>query len=339
MDNERPLGPAFRRREVRGASITDSPLAVLPHRIPGSAWLILSACLFSGMGMLVRHLVTVHQADLFWMVWMRYVLGLLVVLVPAWAGLWSLQVHNRSAFAWRGVLGCLSLLGLLVVIDKVGLGRGTVLLNLSALFATLAAIPLLRERPRPVVSVAVVCATGGVMLCSQSGWPSGWEWFALAGALFSGLTLPFIRILRRTDSNVVSLFSQCLFGAVLLLPFLSMERLPVAASTIALIIAMAACDILGQFCLSPGLKSVPVAKSTVILMLTPITSLLAGVFLFSEILTGRQWLGCATVLLSSILVIMARKPCPDIVSSPSSVSKPSHGKDMGTPLPLLDDTR
>lgn len=88
-----------------------------------------------------------------------------------------------------------------------------------------------------------------------------------------------------------------------------MERFPVAASTIALIAAMAACDILAQFCLCPGLKSVPVAKSTVILMLTPITSLLAGVFLFSEILTARQWLGCATVLLSDILVIMARKAC------------------------------
>ena len=319
--------------------MTDSPLKVLIHRVPGSAWLVLSACLFSGMGMLVRHLVTVHQADVFWMVWMRYVLGLLVVVVPAWSGVWSLQVHNRSAFAWRGVLGCLSLLGLLLVIDKVGLGRGTVLLNLSAVFATLAAIPLLRERPRPVVSVAVVCATVGVMLCSKTGWPSDWEWCALAAALFSGLTLPFIRILRRTDSNEVSLFSQCLFGALLLLPFLSLERLPVAKSTIALIVAMAACDILGQFCLSPGLKSVPVAKSTVILMLTPITSLLAGVFLFSEILTGRQWLGCATVLLSSILVIMARKPCPDIVSPPSSVPKPSHGKDMGAPVPLLDDTR
>jgi drug/metabolite transporter (DMT)-like permease len=281
----------------------------------------------------------VHQADVFWMAWIRYLLGLGVVVVPAWSGVWSLHVQNRSAFAWRGVLGCLSLFGLLLVIDKVGLGRGTVLINLSAVFATLAAIPLLHERPRPVVSVAVVCATVGVMLCSQTGWPSGWEWCALAGACFSGLTLPFIRILRRTDSNVVSLYAQCLFGALLLLPFLSMERFPGAASTIALIVAMAACDILGQFCLSPGLKSVPVARSTVILMLTPITSLLAGVFLFSEILTGRQWLGCATVLLSSILVIMARKECREFVSPAPSVPQGSHDNGVSASWPLLENTR
>lgn len=309
--------------------MTTSSSAALLNKVPGSVWLMLSAVLFSGMGMLARQLVTVHHADVFTMVWIRYLLGLLVMVGPALVGLWSLQVHNRAAFTWRGVLGCLSLLALLFVIDKVGLGRGTVLINLSAVFATLAAIPLLRERPRPMVALAVGCATVGVMLCSQNHLPSGWEWLALAGALFSGVTLAFIRILRRTDSNVVSLFSQCLVGTLLLLPFLALERFPSDPATWGLILAMAACDILGQLCLSPGLARVPVAKGTVILMLTPITSLLAGVFLFGEILTGRQWLGCAAVLLSSMMVIMVRKACREPASAQAGTQESCPEKGAG----------
>lgn len=128
------------------------------------------------------------------------VLGLMIL--PALAGHWSLRVHNRAAFVGRGVFGAAGMLVYFIVINKVGLGRGTVLANLAAVFATFAAIPLLKEWPRPAAWFAVVLATLGVLGCSTSGIPAGWEWLALLGALFGGLTFPFIRKLRQTDSNV-----------------------------------------------------------------------------------------------------------------------------------------
>jgi len=67
-----------------------------------------------------------------------------------------------------------------------------------------------------VVVVSVGLATAGVLLCSKAGVPAGWEWLALLGALFGGFTWPFIRILRQTDSNQVSFYSQCLFGLLIL---------------------------------------------------------------------------------------------------------------------------
>jgi drug/metabolite transporter (DMT)-like permease len=274
----------------------------------GEAWLVLCAVLQVCMGSLVVHLVSDRQADLPWMVAVRFLLGLGLMILPALAGHWSLRVHNRAAFVGRGVFGAAGMLVYFIVINKVGLGRGTVLANLAAVFATFAAIPLLKEWPRPAAWFAVVLATLGVLGCSTSGIPAGWEWLALLGALFGGLTFPFIRKLRQTDSNQISFLSQCVFGLVMVLPFLQLARCPVNVDIWGLMLGMIACDIASQFCLSHGFASVPVAKGTTILLLIPVLSLLAGVGLFGEHLSLRQWLSCVLVLAAAALAVIARAP-------------------------------
>lgn len=277
-------------------------------RIPqtGEAWLVLCAVLQVCMGSLVVHLVSDRQADLAWMVAIRFLIGLGLMILPALAGHWSLRVHNRAAFVGRGVFGAAGMLVYFIVINKIGLGRGTVLSNLAAVFATFAAIPLLKEWPRPAAWFAVVLATLGALGCSASGVPAGWEWLALLGALFGGLTFPFIRKLRQTDSNQVAFLSQCVFGLVMVLPFLQLARWPATADIWGMMLGMIACDIASQFCLSHGLASVPVARGMTILLLIPVLSLLAGVVLFGEHLSLRQWLSCVLVLAAAALAVLAR---------------------------------
>lgn len=272
----------------------------------GEAWLVLCAVLQVCMGSLVVHLVSHRQADLPWMVAIRFLIGLGLMVLPALAGHWNLRIHNRTAFVGRGVFGAACMLVYFIVINHVGLGRGTVLANLAAVFATFAAIPLLKEWPRPAAWLAVGLATLGVLGCSASGVPAGWEWLALLGALFGGLTFPFIRKLRQTDSNQVAFLSQCVFGLVMVLPFLQLARCPVTAPVWGLMLGMIACDIASQFCLSHGLATVPVARGTTILLLIPVLSLLAGVALFSEHLSLRQWLSCGLVLAAAALAVLTR---------------------------------
>ncbi len=272
----------------------------------GEAWLVLCAVLQVCMGGLVVHLVSHRHADLPWMVAIRFLIGLGVVILPGLTGRWSLRVHNRAAFVGRGVFGAANMLVYFIVINHVGLGRGTVLANLAAVFATFAAIPLLKEWPRPVAWLAVVLATLGVLGCSASGVPSGWEWLALLGALFGGMTFPFIRKLRQTDSNQIAFLSQCVFGLSMVAPFLRLAQWPGTADIWGLMLAMIVCDIASQFCLSHGLASVPVARGMTILLLMPVLSLLAGVVLFGEHLSLRQWLSCVLVLAAAALAVVAR---------------------------------
>jgi drug/metabolite transporter (DMT)-like permease len=273
----------------------------------GEAWLVLCAILQVCMGGLVRHLVSDRQADLAWMVAIRFLIGLCLVVLPGLAGCWSLRVHNRVAFVGRGIFGAACMLVYFVVINRVGLGRGTVLANLAAVFATFAAIPLLKERPGRSAWLALLLATLGVLGCTGSGIPTGWEWLALLGAVFGGLTFPFIRMLRRTDSNQTAFLSQCVFGLLMVLPFLRLSEWPDTIGIWLLMLAMIACDIASQFCLSHGLASVPVARGTTLLLLIPVLSLLAGVVLFAEQLSVRQWSGCVLVMAAATLAMVAQE--------------------------------
>ena len=326
-----PVTPTMRKRSL----------------LTGEAWLVLFAVLQVCMGGLVVHLVSDRQADLPWMVAIRFLIGLGLMVLPALAGHWSLRVHNRAAFVGRGVFGAASMLVYFIVINKVGLGRGTVLSNLAAVFATFAAIPLLNEWPRPAAWFAVVLATLGVLGCSASGVPAGWEWLALLGALFGGLTFPFIRKLRQTDSNQVAFLSQCVFGLLMVAPFLHLARWPDSADIWGLMLVMITCDITSQFCLSHGLASVPVAKATTIMLLTPVLSLLVGVVLFGEHLSLRQWSSCILVLAAAALAIMARASSPaatgEVMATEPPLDEPLRTSEVRSPAhqsvqPTLEET-
>lgn len=259
------------------------------------------------MGMIVHQLVCVLKTNIFWIGWIRFTLGFLAMLLPAMAGLWSLKIHNRTAFVFRGLFGATGQFILFVVIAMIGLGRGTVLIYLLGVVGAVTGIPILKERPRPIVGVAVLLATSGVLLSCNAGLPVGWEWLALLGAFFCGITLPIVRLLRRTDSNQVTFLSQGLFGTLILLPMLSWQNVPASGTALGLILTMTVLDIFGQLCMNQGFAKLPVARGSALMMLTPVLSLLAGVTLFAEPLNWRQGLGCGIVLLSSFLAISARK--------------------------------
>ncbi|NRA37782.1 MAG: DMT family transporter [Planctomycetes bacterium] len=283
------------------------PLLVSSPKIPGICWLLAFVLLQTGMALCVHALLTTHQADLIWVVWIRFVIGMLLILIPALFGYWSIKIHNKSAFIGRGLFGAGSMLAYFLVLQMIGVGRGSILCSLAGLFACIFAIPLLKEWPRPLVIVAIILATAGVMLSSQSGVPQGWEWLTILCAILGGLTFPFIRKLRQTDSNQVVFLSQCVFGFVAMLPLLELSSFPMTQTIWMLMLAMMSCDIISQFCLSQGFATVSVARGSTLLLLAPVFCLVAGVSFLDETLNHRQWIGCAAVLAAGFVVILSRE--------------------------------
>lgn len=276
------------------------------HRISGSAWMVACAASFCAMGILVRELVVTHSVNVFWIGWIRFLAGLAVMVIPAWFGAWSLRVHNKPVLVARGILGSLGIFLFFVAVGSVGLGRGTVLFYLMGVFGTLAGIVLLKEHPRPVVWLAVVLSVAGVLLSSRAGFPRGGEWAALGGALFSGVTLALVRLLRRTDTNQVTFYGQGLWGSLLLAIPALLAPFPLGLEVWIMLLAMSTCDIVGQLFMTQGLAMIPVARGSSLMMLIPIFSLLVGVVAFGEILNPLQWAGCLLVLLASFLAIVGR---------------------------------
>ncbi len=275
-------------------------------RLPGWLWMILCAVQFSTMGLLVRVLIHQHDVSVFWIGFVRFALGAVVVLIPGMLGAWSLRIHNKPLWVARGVIGSSGVFCIFLAVAFVGLGRGMVLAYLMGLFGALSGIFILGERPGTRIFGAVLLATVGVLLSCNVELPHGAEWFALAAAVLSGTTLSLIRRLRRTDSNPIVVLSQGLFGTLILIGPALMHDMPATRLAWGLLLLASCVDIGGQFCMSQGLGMLPVARGAALMMLTPIFSLLLGALALGEDLTVLQWSGCAMVLSASAVAVMAR---------------------------------
>ena len=272
----------------------------------GIVFMVLSASFFSLMGIMVRLLVVNHGENVYWLGWIRFVIGALAMFLPGLAGAWPLKVHNRTVFVLRGVIGSSGMFMLYLAVALVGLGRGTVLLYLMGVVGAVSGIFILKEKPHPLLAAAILLGTAGVLLSCKSGFPHGAEWLPVAGAVCSGTTLSLVRLLRRTDNNQVVFLSQGIFGALLLTPFLFSGKPPTSTGSLGLLAVLIGSDVAGQLCMNESLSRVPVALGASLMLLTPVLSLLAGVGLFAEHLTIVQWVGCFMVLVGALLSV--RKP-------------------------------
>lgn len=300
-------------------------------RLPGWFWMVLCAACFATAGALARILVREHDVHVFWVGFVRFGVGMLLIAGPALLGAWSLRIHNKPLWVVRGITGSSGVLLFFVAVAYVGVGRGTVLTYLMSLFGAVSGIYILKERPSNTVFAAVLLGTVGVLMACSSGIPQGAEWAPLGAALLSGVTLSLVRRLRRTDTNVVALFSQTVFGTLLLVGPAMTQQGPTGAATWALLLVMCLIDTCGTLTMTQGLSMLPVARGGALMMLTPVFALIAGAVFLNEWLTPRQSLGCALVISASLIAVIARaSPPPSIpgrTPAPRKAAPPSQRAD------------
>lgn len=269
-------------------------------KVSGVLWILASSMLFSSMGATLKVVVIDGDTNVFWVGWIRFVVGVLSMLIPALLGFWSLRVINRKAFLFRGFWGAIGQFLLYAAIAYVGLGRGTVLTYLMVGVAVISAWLILAERPSRTAMFGCCLGLVGVFLGCEGGFPMSYEWLGLGAAIGSGLAITYIRLLRRTDSSQVIFLSQGIFGSLLLIPFLFHAPFP-QSQVWSIILLLCLLDIGGQLCLNQGLGTLSVSRSAILMLLSPILSLLAGNYFLEEVLSSWQWAGCALVLLASVL--------------------------------------
>lgn len=271
--------------------------------MPAWCWIVAAAVCFTLMGVTVKQSVKSYDINIFHLGFIRFALALIFVTAPAITGFWSLRVTNRKFFLLRGFFGAAGNFLLFAVIALIGLGKGTVLMQLLGVFGALSAMFILREKLSIRLMIAVFAAGAGVILCAGHRWPSAYEWLAVAGALCSGLALTFIRKLKDTDNLHVIFFSQSLCGfllAMFALPFIGFPLSP-AVWIGGLLITIF--DIAGQYLMTHGMIRTPVAITGAILMLSPVLSLLIGLTVYREAMDVWQLAGCTLILTGSFFAM------------------------------------
>ena len=193
------------------------------------------------------------------------------------------------------------------------LGNATLFGNISSFFFAAWGLWLVRKWPTGVQAMALSLAALG---CGLLMWGSaelsaanlrGDLLAALAGLLYTG----YLILVERTRGELQPLpllFLASLFGALMLLPAALAAGERITPENWTGLIALALCSqLVGQGLLVYALGHVPPLIVGIAMLTQPALSALLGWLYYGELLTARDWLGAAMIVVALILVRMKPK--------------------------------
>jgi drug/metabolite transporter (DMT)-like permease len=266
------------------------------------------------MALLVKYLGSTRAVSPWWALLFRACVGTAVVAVIYGPG--GRVSFKRAAtgrlLVSRGVMGALGTAAYYVTLPVLGAGKATLIGNTWSIWAAMMAVPLLGEKLTLKKVVGMLLAISGIALITEMEKGSLHqmglhELIAIGGSLLAACVVVVIRQLTRTESSGTIFASQCLYTALLALPFCSFLPLPSMADLGLLILAalMAAC---GQIGMTEGFRFLPVSVGGAFQMLLPLLITAGGWLLFGETFTFMQIIGASLILAGCHGVVTPSKP-------------------------------
>ncbi len=279
-----------------------------------SLWILVSGFFFALMGVFVKlGAAYFTTAEL---VFYRSLITLFVALLML---RWS-NIPWRSAKPWmhfkRGLTGFVSLLLFFQAIALLPLATAMTLNYTSPLFLTLLTVVLLKERPRPLLLVALALGFGGtVLLLRPALRPEEMLGSAmgLASGLMAALAYYNVRQLVRAhepETRVVLYFGlYATLGAAVWM--LSAEWHPPTWHNVWIILGMGLAGTFGQLAVTRAYgKGSPVVTAALSYGTVVFASIL-GIILWQEVLPLSGWFAMACITGGGILAVVAVPARPD----------------------------
>ncbi|MET9545560.1 MULTISPECIES: DMT family transporter [unclassified Streptomyces] len=257
------------------------------------------------------------------------------VLRAAPAGLLLLALKPalpKGTWWWRSlVVGALNIgffFGLLFVsAQRLSSGVSATIGALSTLFAIGFAVPVLRERIRPVQYVAAVIGVCGVALLVFRG-DSSLDALGVVAGLGSALSLGLGSVLSRRwgrpegIGGITFASWTLLGGSAVLLPIALLAEGAPPSITLSQLGGLAwvafGCSALAYYLLLSGLQALPISLSAPLPLLGPVSAGFFGWLIAGETLAPLQLLGGAIVLGSVLGATWPRKPKATVEAVPDA---------------------
>ena len=260
------------------------------------------------MHALVREL----SADLhpFQIAFFRNLFGLaFVVPLLAGAGLRQLRPRRPGLLVLRGVTDAGAMLAFFTALSLAPLATVTALSFTAPLFATVLAVPILREVVGLRRALSVAAGFAGALIVIRpgaEGLVGAGASLTLVSAFFWGVALCLIKLLSRTETSVAITF----YAASALIPVTLVAALPVwrapSAEILGWLMVAGALGTLGQLSISQAMR---LADATVVMPLDftrLVWSALLGFLLFAEVPDVATVVG-GTVIFTSVVYIAYRE--------------------------------
>lgn len=215
---------------------------------------------------------------------------------------------GRMMAAGSGVLLALDLVLWHAGIELVGAGLATVAASIQVVLVAAAGWVRHGERPAPfAATVIAVVLTGIVMTSGLSGDTAygaapvtGIAVSVLAGVSYAGFLIVFRDAARHGSHPIGALLDATLgmgLGALACAPFdHGFSLVPTWPAHGWLAALAVVTQIVGWLCIAGALPRLPALETSILLVGQPVLSVVWGVWLFGERLSGLQWTGAALVL-------------------------------------------
>lgn len=271
----------------------------------------------------------------------RFAVGILLTALAVSAGAARIKPTRWGWLAARGLFGGISVVTYFASIQAVPVGIATLLNQTQPIYTLLFSWALLSERPRPAALLALAVALAGVTVIIAVGTPDSaahasftWrgskgELLGVFSAITSGVAVTSIRAARRdrgdgTPSETAwsVFFSFSLVGALVSLPAVVGpfgHYVPPTPEEWTLLAGVGVVSTAAQVIMSASLRHLTGVQSGIIAQLTVPITVVLGITLLGETITGGFLLGATLTVAGVLLAILKAAPRAN-ASAPPVVS-------------------
>lgn len=271
--------------------------------------LIGSAVFAAAMSALVRY---ASHIDVYKLALFRFAIGAMLLGTGAMFKRIPLTFHRSDLLFWRGIIGSIGVVLFYLAIQKLGIGKGTVISNAYAVFGVTIGYFTLRDHVTRGQWVAIAAALLGIYLIARDdidpeAFGIGlYDGLAMLGSLCGGIAIVLVRKLRETDNSYAIYFSQCLFGFWIMVIPANLTSYDIGWTGGLILLGVGILATGAQLLMTYAYAHVTIASGGLLGNLTPVFNTILALLLFQERITASGFAGIAVVIGSCMFVARGR---------------------------------
>ena len=275
-----------------------------PAPVRGMLWMVAGGLCFSFLNTLAR--VLSQQLDVYQAQFLRYLLGLIVMLPLVWRhGLQAYRPVNVAGQFWRGAVHTLGLILWFTALPRIPLADMTAIGFTGPIFIMIGAAWFLGEPMRRDRWVAALIGFAGVLVVVLPKMTGAGGWYnlvMLASSPVFAASFVITKALTRYEKPGVIVLWQALTVTVLSLPMaLPHWQQPSAAQWAGFAIT-GVLGSLGHYCLTRAFHTADISATQSLRFLDLGWASLLGWLVFADVPSSSTWAGALVILLSTVWI-------------------------------------
>ncbi len=217
---------------------------------------------------------------------------------------------NIKQLVLRAILGLAAMAFYFYALRIGPLGRGNLIFSLAVLWGYVFSIIGRQETPTLRTSLGMGAALLGLGLLFTIRGENGnlyADLAALAGSLCSGMVMVTLKSLRKTHSSKTIITWFYGVGALLVLPFFSLQNVTFTWPLMGLIVGIGVAGLLAQWIMTDAYKAVPGSVASSMNLLGTPMMMVSGMLFFSETLHMVEMMGAVCIMVGLVAIVWPKR--------------------------------